>query len=75
MLQKRIRGNIVGQMTIVLASILFFGVLALAYGYFQKNMHWIYLGMPITIATSFTMIFQAIIPLNFSKSVRTIKRG
>jgi hypothetical protein len=75
MLRKRIRGKIFGQMTIVLAIVLLFGVLAMAYGYFQKNMHWIYLGIPITIATSFTIIFQAIIPLHFSKSIRTTKRG
>ena len=74
MLQRRIRGKIVGNMTIVLAIILLFGVLAMAYGYFQKNMHWIYLGLPMTIATSFTIIFQSIIPLQFSKSARTIKR-
>ena len=75
MLRKRIKGKIVGQMTIILASILLFGVLAMSYGYFQKNMHWVYFGLPITLATSFTMIFQSIIPLHFSRSVRTTKRG
>jgi len=61
MLQRRIRAEKVGNMTIVLAIILLFGVLAMAYGYFQNNMHWIYLGMSITIAMSFTIMFQTIL--------------
>jgi uncharacterized membrane protein YecN with MAPEG domain len=61
MLQRRIRAEKVGNMTIILAIILLFGVLAMAYGYFQNNMHWIYLGMSITIAMSFTIMFQTIL--------------
>jgi hypothetical protein len=72
MSQRRIRGKVVGNMTIVLAIILLFGVLAMAYGYFQNNMHWIYLGISITIATSFTIMFQTILrPQNWINIRRT----
>jgi ABC-type multidrug transport system permease subunit len=72
MLQRRVRGKIVGNMPIVLAIVLLFGVLAMTYGYFQRNMHWIYLGIPITIATSFTIMFQTILrPLNWINIRRT----
>ena len=72
MAQIRVRGKIVGNMTIVLAIVLLFGVLAMAYGFFHKNMHWIYLGIPITIATSFTIMFQAILrPQNWINIRRT----
>jgi hypothetical protein len=46
MSQIRVRGKIVGNMTIVLAIVLLFGVLAMAYGFFHKNMHWIYIVVP-----------------------------
>jgi len=72
MSQRRVRGKIVGNMTIVLTIVLLFGVLAMAYGYFQRNMHWIYLGIPITIATSFTIMFQTILrPQNWINIRRT----
>ncbi len=74
MLYRRTRGKIVGNMTIVLTIILLFGVIAMAYGYFQNNTHWIYLGIIITLATSFIIIFQTIIPLQILESTRTIKR-
>ncbi len=72
MLQRGIRVEKVGNMTIVLAIILLFGVLAMAYGYFQNNMHWIYLGVSITIALSFIIMFQTILrPLNWMNIRRT----
>ena len=74
MTQRRISKKIVGNMTIVLAIVLLFGVLAMAYGYFQRNMHWIYLGISITIAMSFTIMFQAILrPQNWI-NIRGTKR-
>jgi hypothetical protein len=72
MSQRRSKGKIVRNMIIVLAIILLFGVLAMANGYFQNNMHWIYLGISITIATSFTIMFQAIFrPQNWINIRRT----
>ena len=74
MSQRRISKKIVGNMTIVLAIVLLFGVLAMSYGYFQRNMHWIYLGISITIAMSFTIMFQAILrPQNWI-NIRGTKR-
>ena len=74
MSQRRIAGKIVGNMTIILAIVLLFGVLAMAYGYFQRNMHWIYLGISITFATSFTILFQGILrPQNWI-NIRGTKR-
>ena len=61
MSQGRIRGKIAGNLTIVLAIVLLCGVLAMAYGYFQRNMQWIYLGISIIIAMSFTIMFQTIL--------------
>jgi hypothetical protein len=75
MSQRRVRGKIVGNMTIVLAIVLLFGVLAMAYGYFQNNMHWIYLGIPITIAASFTIMFQTILRPQKWINIRRTKRA
>jgi len=74
MSQRRISKKIVGNMTIVLAIVLLFGVLAMAYGYFQRNMHWIYLGISITIAMSFTIMFQAILRPENWINIRGTKR-
>ncbi len=72
MLQRIIRGKVVGNMTIVLSIVLLFGVLAMAYGYFQKDMRWVYLGISITIATSFTIMFHTILrPQNWINIRRT----
>jgi hypothetical protein len=60
MFRRRIRPAKVKTFVIILAIILLFGVLAMAYGYFQHNMSFVYLGLSITAATSYTLIFQII---------------
>ncbi len=75
MLQKKIRLEKIGNMTIVLASILLLGVIAMAYGYFQINIHWIYLGLSITVGMSFTIIFLTILRPQNLITLRRNKQG
>jgi hypothetical protein len=60
MLRHKIRPEKVRTSVIILAIILLFGVLSMAYGYFQHNMVFIYLGLSISVATSYTLIFKII---------------
>jgi uncharacterized membrane protein len=72
MIQRKIKGKITSNTTIVLAIILLLGVLAMLYGYFGKSMHWTNLGLFITIGGSYTLLFHSIIfahiPKRASKS-------
>jgi Kef-type K+ transport system membrane component KefB len=53
----------------VLAVILFIGVVAMAYGYFQNDSHIAYLGLFITGATSFAILVQILISQNGARRV------
>jgi Kef-type K+ transport system membrane component KefB len=69
MLRRRIRASKVKTSILVLAAILFFGVVVMAYGYFHNDSHIAYLGLFITGATSFAILVQTIISQNGTRRV------
>jgi hypothetical protein len=61
MLRRRIGASKVKTSILILATILFIGVIVMAYGYFHNNLHITYLGLFITGATSFTILVQTLL--------------
>jgi Kef-type K+ transport system membrane component KefB len=62
MLHTTTRPHTVGKTTIVISLVLLFGVLSMAYGFFRSDIRWIDLGVLLTIATSFALLVQILIP-------------
>ncbi len=56
-----------GNSIVVLSIILLLGVLSMAYGFFRREMHWIDLGVVLTIAAGFTVMIQTLLPHQTSK--------
>jgi hypothetical protein len=54
---------------LVLAVILFTGVVVMAYGYFHNDSHITYLGLFITGGTSFSILVQTLISKNGTRRV------
>ena len=70
MLREKNRSLVVKQSILILSTILLSGVMAMAYGFFQNNLQITYLGLSITIAISFTILIQTILPQNDLKRVK-----
>jgi Kef-type K+ transport system membrane component KefB len=67
MLRRRMGPPKVKTSIVVLAVILFIGVVVMAYGYFHNDSHIAYLGLFITGATSFTILVQTLISQNSTR--------
>ena len=70
MLREKNRSSVVKPSILILSTILLNSVVAMAYGFFQNNLQITYLGLSITIATSFTILIQTILPQNDLKRVK-----
>ena len=69
MLRRRIGPSKVKTAIVVLAVILFIGVLLMAYGYFHNSSHIAYLGLFITGTTSLAILIQILISHNNTRRV------
>ncbi len=69
MLGRRIGASKVKTSIVVLAAILFVGVVVMAYGYFHDNSSLIYIGLFITGTTSLAILIQILISHNSSRRV------
>jgi uncharacterized membrane protein YecN with MAPEG domain len=67
MLRRRMGPPKVKTSIVVLAVILFIGVVVMAYGYFHNDSHIAYLGLFITGATSLALMVQGLISHNSTR--------
>jgi hypothetical protein len=61
MSRRRNRAERVGNEMVIFSIVLLLGVLTMSCGYFQVNIHWIYLGLSVTFTMSFAIFFRRIV--------------
>jgi hypothetical protein len=74
MLQNKIKLEQFSHIIIVLSFILLFGVISMAYGYFENNMYCAYVGLAITLTTSYAIILKTVFIKQYWNNYRVAKR-